>query len=194
MHRLTQFVRSPVVGCACGRGGWHYAPCRVTQGARVRPGCPEPRLLRWRCAGRRQRPGERAFGRLVAAVQARTDAGIARPGDARLTAVNTWVALHGIIPCAPSERPAIHGRPWRRRSTPPWSAKPGSTTQHNDRSAPPGVMVVALPSCRRPRGFRTAIPSPGFGTVRCWAHRVEAIRGPFPGPVSGSGGWRVGRA
>ena len=60
-------------------------------------------------------PGERAFGRLVAAVQARTDAGIARPGDARLTAVNTWVALHGIISLR-TIRPA--GHPWPSVETP----------------------------------------------------------------------------
>jgi len=43
------------------------------------------------------RPGERVFGRLVAAVQACIDAGAARPGDASLMAVNVWVALHGIV-------------------------------------------------------------------------------------------------
>jgi AcrR family transcriptional regulator len=44
-----------------------------------------------------ERPGERVFGRLVAAVQACIDAGAARPQDASMTAVNVWVALHGIV-------------------------------------------------------------------------------------------------
>jgi AcrR family transcriptional regulator len=44
-----------------------------------------------------ERPGERVFGRLVAAVQACIDAGAARPQDAFMTAVNVWVALHGIV-------------------------------------------------------------------------------------------------
>lgn len=44
-----------------------------------------------------ERPGERVFGRLVAAVQACIDAGAARPSDAAVTAVNVWVALHGIV-------------------------------------------------------------------------------------------------
>lgn len=43
------------------------------------------------------RPGERVFGRLVAAVQACIDGGAARHGDADLMAVNVWVALHGIV-------------------------------------------------------------------------------------------------
>jgi AcrR family transcriptional regulator len=43
------------------------------------------------------RPGERVFGRLVAAVQACIDAGAARQGDASVMAVNVWVALHGIV-------------------------------------------------------------------------------------------------
>jgi AcrR family transcriptional regulator len=43
------------------------------------------------------RPGERVFGRLVAAVQACIDAGVARRGDASVMAVNVWVALHGIV-------------------------------------------------------------------------------------------------
>lgn len=43
------------------------------------------------------RPGERVFGRLVAAVQACADAGVARQEDASLMAVNVWVALHGIV-------------------------------------------------------------------------------------------------
>ena len=43
------------------------------------------------------RPGERVFGRLVAAVQACIDGGVARRGDASLMAVNVWVALHGIV-------------------------------------------------------------------------------------------------
>jgi AcrR family transcriptional regulator len=44
-----------------------------------------------------ERPGERVFGRLVAAVQACIDSGTARPGDAAVMAVNVWVALHGIV-------------------------------------------------------------------------------------------------
>jgi len=53
-HAPADPVRAPARGGMClWRGGWHYAPRRVTQGARVRSGCPEPRLLRWRCAGRR---------------------------------------------------------------------------------------------------------------------------------------------
>lgn len=44
-----------------------------------------------------ERPGEQVFGRLVTAVQACIDAGAARPGKASLTAVNIWVALHGIV-------------------------------------------------------------------------------------------------
>jgi AcrR family transcriptional regulator len=43
------------------------------------------------------RPGERVFGRLVAAVQACIDAGAARQGAADVMAVNIWVALHGIV-------------------------------------------------------------------------------------------------
>jgi AcrR family transcriptional regulator len=43
------------------------------------------------------RPGERVFGRLAAAVQACIDAGAARQGDASVMAVNVWVALHGIV-------------------------------------------------------------------------------------------------
>jgi AcrR family transcriptional regulator len=43
------------------------------------------------------RPGERVFGRLVAAIQACVDAGAARRPDASLMAVNVWVALHGIV-------------------------------------------------------------------------------------------------
>lgn len=43
------------------------------------------------------RPGERVFGRLVAAVQTCIDAGVARQGDASVMAVNVWVALHGIV-------------------------------------------------------------------------------------------------
>lgn len=43
------------------------------------------------------RPGERVFGRLVTAVQACIDAGVARQGDASLIALNIWVALHGIV-------------------------------------------------------------------------------------------------
>jgi AcrR family transcriptional regulator len=43
------------------------------------------------------RPGERVFGRLIAAVQACIDVGAARQGDASLIAVNVWVALHGIV-------------------------------------------------------------------------------------------------
>jgi AcrR family transcriptional regulator len=43
------------------------------------------------------RPGERVFGRLVAAVQACIDAGAARQGEASAMAVNVWVALHGIV-------------------------------------------------------------------------------------------------
>ncbi len=42
-------------------------------------------------------PGERVFGRLVAAVQACLDAGEASQGDAFAVAVNVWVALHGIV-------------------------------------------------------------------------------------------------
>jgi AcrR family transcriptional regulator len=52
-----------------------------------------------------QRPGQRVFGRLVAAVQACIDAGAARPGDAFAMAVNVWVALHGIVSLRTS-RPA----------------------------------------------------------------------------------------
>lgn len=52
-----------------------------------------------------QRPGQRVFGRLVAAVQACVDAGVARPGDAFAMAVNVWVALHGIVSLRTS-RPA----------------------------------------------------------------------------------------
>jgi AcrR family transcriptional regulator len=44
-----------------------------------------------------ERPGERVFGRLVAAVQACIDVGAAHPGDASVMAVNVWVALHGIV-------------------------------------------------------------------------------------------------
>ncbi|HZD74822.1 MAG TPA: TetR/AcrR family transcriptional regulator [Actinomycetota bacterium] len=44
-----------------------------------------------------ERPGQRVFGRLVAAVQACVEAGIARPGDAFAMAINVWVALHGIV-------------------------------------------------------------------------------------------------
>jgi AcrR family transcriptional regulator len=44
-----------------------------------------------------ERPGQRVFGRLVAAVQACVDAGVARPGDAFAMAVNVWAALHGIV-------------------------------------------------------------------------------------------------
>jgi AcrR family transcriptional regulator len=54
------------------------------------------------------RPGERVFGRLVAAVQACIDAGIARPGDARMMATNLWVALHGIV----SLRTSRPHHPW----------------------------------------------------------------------------------
>lgn len=54
------------------------------------------------------RPGERVFGRLAAAVQACIDAGTARPGDARLMAVNVWVALHGIV----SLRTSRPHHPW----------------------------------------------------------------------------------
>jgi AcrR family transcriptional regulator len=43
------------------------------------------------------RPGERVFGRLVAAVQSCIDSGAARRGDANPMAVNVWVALHGIV-------------------------------------------------------------------------------------------------
>jgi AcrR family transcriptional regulator len=42
-------------------------------------------------------PGPRVFGRLVNAVQACIDAGVARPGDAFAVATNVWVALHGIV-------------------------------------------------------------------------------------------------
>lgn len=44
-----------------------------------------------------ERPGERVFGRLVAAVEACIDVGAARQGDASVMAVNVWVALHGIV-------------------------------------------------------------------------------------------------
>lgn len=54
------------------------------------------------------RPGERVFGRLVAAVQACIDAGAARGGDATITAVTIWVALHGIV----SLRASRPGHPW----------------------------------------------------------------------------------
>ena len=54
------------------------------------------------------RPGERVFGRLVAAVQACIDAGAARQGDASLIAVNIWVALHGIV----SLRTSRPRHPW----------------------------------------------------------------------------------
>lgn len=54
------------------------------------------------------RPGERVFGRLVAAVQTCVDAGVARRGDAQLMAVNVWVALHGIV----SLRTSRPGHPW----------------------------------------------------------------------------------
>jgi AcrR family transcriptional regulator len=54
------------------------------------------------------RPGERVFGRLEAAVQACIDAGTARAGDARLMAVNVWVALHGIV----SLRTSRPHHPW----------------------------------------------------------------------------------
>jgi AcrR family transcriptional regulator len=43
------------------------------------------------------RPGERVFGRLVTAIQACVDAGVARRMDASFMAVNVWVALHGIV-------------------------------------------------------------------------------------------------
>jgi hypothetical protein len=43
------------------------------------------------------RPSERVFGRLVAAIQACIDSGAARCGAADLMAVNVWVALHGIV-------------------------------------------------------------------------------------------------
>jgi AcrR family transcriptional regulator len=45
----------------------------------------------------KDRPGLRVFGRLVNAVQACIDAGVARPGDAFAMATNVWVALHGIV-------------------------------------------------------------------------------------------------
>jgi hypothetical protein len=54
------------------------------------------------------RPGERVFGRLAAAVQTCIDAGAARPGDASLIAVNIWVALHGIV----SLRTSRPHHPW----------------------------------------------------------------------------------
>jgi AcrR family transcriptional regulator len=56
----------------------------------------------------RERPGERVFGRLVAAVQACIDAGAARQGDASMIAVNVWVALHGIV----SLRTSRPGHAW----------------------------------------------------------------------------------
>lgn len=43
------------------------------------------------------RPGERVFDRLVAAVDACIAAGVARPRDPHFTAVSIWVALHGIV-------------------------------------------------------------------------------------------------
>jgi AcrR family transcriptional regulator len=52
-----------------------------------------------------ERPGQRVFGRLVAAVQACVDGGVARTGDATAMAVNVWVALHGIVSLRTS-RPA----------------------------------------------------------------------------------------
>jgi AcrR family transcriptional regulator len=54
------------------------------------------------------RPGERVFGRLVAAVQACIDAGVTRQVDANLMAVNVWVALHGIV----SLRTSRPHHPW----------------------------------------------------------------------------------
>jgi AcrR family transcriptional regulator len=54
------------------------------------------------------RPGERVFGRLVAAVQACIDVGAARRGDASVMAVNIWVALHGIV----SLRISRPNHPW----------------------------------------------------------------------------------
>ena len=43
------------------------------------------------------RPGERVFERLVNAVQACITAGVSRQQEAHETAVNVWVALHGIV-------------------------------------------------------------------------------------------------
>jgi len=54
------------------------------------------------------RPGERVFGRLVTAVQACIDAGAARQADASLTALNIWIALHGIV----SLRTSRPHHPW----------------------------------------------------------------------------------
>jgi AcrR family transcriptional regulator len=48
-------------------------------------------------ARRRERPGERVFERLVDAVGACITSGVSRQGDAHETAVNVWVALHGIV-------------------------------------------------------------------------------------------------
>ncbi|HVV24512.1 MAG TPA: TetR-like C-terminal domain-containing protein [Pseudonocardiaceae bacterium] len=54
------------------------------------------------------RPGERVFGRLVAAIQACVDTGTARRGDAQLMTVTVWVALHGMV----SLRTSRPGHPW----------------------------------------------------------------------------------
>jgi AcrR family transcriptional regulator len=54
------------------------------------------------------RPGERVFGRLVTAVQTCIESGAARQGDASATAVNVWVALHGIV----SLRTSRPHHPW----------------------------------------------------------------------------------
>jgi AcrR family transcriptional regulator len=57
----------------------------------------------------KDRPGPKVFGRLVNAVQACIDTGVAHPGDAFATATNVWVALHGIVSLRTSRQESF---PW----------------------------------------------------------------------------------